>query len=104
MVGDRAGLHQHSSRPRRLRPAPEVVGQRLEDVFVVVHLGTSRILELNRTAARFWELLQQESDSARIERRMLAEFDVNEPQLRDEIDRLIPVLLAEKLVSVVDQR
>jgi hypothetical protein len=86
-----------------LRPAAEVVGQRLDDVFVVVHLGTSRILELNHTAGRFWELLQDESDSAAIERRLLAEFDVDEPQLRREIDRLVPALVAEELVDVVDQ-
>jgi hypothetical protein len=87
----------------RLVRSKDVVGQRLEDVHVVVHLGTSRILELNHTAGRFWELLEEESDPIAIGRRLQAEFDVDDVQLSDEVERLVSALAAEKLVSVVDR-
>ncbi len=78
-----------------------MVGQRLDDVLVVVHLETNRIHELNRTGARFWELLQDEPDIEQIEERLVEEFDVSRAELRAEIDRLIAELEAERLVTVL---
>ncbi|MGI8429752.1 MAG: PqqD family protein [Solirubrobacteraceae bacterium] len=89
------------ARVLRLAPSGEVVGQRLDDVLVVVHLETNRIHELNRTGARFWELLQDEPDVEQVERQMLAEFDVSEADLRAELDKLIGELVAERLVTVL---
>jgi len=85
----------------RVEPSADVVAQRLDEVLVVVHLQTNRIHELNRTGARFWELLQDESDVDQIEQRMLDEFDVSAAELRSEIDKLIAELEAERLVTVV---
>jgi hypothetical protein len=92
---------QGKTRARRVEPSSEVVGQRLEDAVVVVHLQTNRIHELNRTSARFWDLLQDESDVEKIERQMLEEFDVSKEELQAEIDELIGQLEAERLVTVV---
>jgi hypothetical protein len=80
-----------------------VVAQRLDDVLVVVQLETNRIHELNRTGTRFWELLQDEHDLERIERRLLEEFDVSEAELRAEIDKLVADLESEKLLIVVER-
>jgi Coenzyme PQQ synthesis protein D (PqqD) len=85
---------------RRLEPNADVIGQQLGDEVVLVHLKTNRIFELNRTGARFWSLLQEESDRARIEEAMRAEFDVSAQDLTNEIDHLISRLAAEDLVRV----
>jgi hypothetical protein len=89
-------------RARRVEPSGEVVGQKLGDQIVLVHLETSRIFELNRTGSRFWELLQADGERDTIEQALCAEFDVSEEQLSDEIDALIARLEAEKLVRVVE--
>jgi hypothetical protein len=91
-----------TQRVRRLEPSQDVVGQRLGDEVVLVSLQTNRIFELNRTGARFWELLQSESDRSRIEQRLMEEFEVSEDELSAEVDQLIKNLTDEELVRVLD--
>jgi hypothetical protein len=85
-----------------LRPSPDVVAQKLEESLVLVHLRTNRILEFNRTGARFWELLEEDGDRASIEEKMLAEFDVPKDQLSRELDELVNQLVEEGLVQAPD--
>jgi hypothetical protein len=91
-----------TQRVRRLEPSQDVVGQRLGDEVVLVSLETNRIFELNRTGARFWELLQSETDRGRIEAQLLDEFAVAEEELSAEVDRLIKSLDDEELVRILD--
>jgi hypothetical protein len=91
-----------TQRVRRLEPSQDVVGQRLGDEVVLVSLETNRIFELNRTGARFWELLLSESDRSRIEQRLVEEFEVSEEELSEEVDQLIKSLTDEELVRVLD--
>jgi coenzyme PQQ synthesis protein D (PqqD) len=91
-----------TQRARRLEPSQDVVGQRLGDEVVLVSLETNRIFELNRTGARFWELLQSESDRSRIEQRLLEEFEVSREELSSEVDQLVKSLTDEELVRVLD--
>ena len=91
-----------TQRVRRLEPSQDVVGQRLGDEVVLVSLQNNRIFELNRTGARFWELLQSESDRGRIEQRLMEEFEVSEEELSAEVDQLIKILTDEELVRVLD--
>ena len=91
-----------TQRVRRLEPSQDVVGQRLGDEVVLVSLETNRIFELNRTGARFWELLQSETDRRRIEEQLLEEFAVTEEELSAEVDRLIKSLDDEELVRILD--
>ena len=80
--------------------APNVVSRSLDGERVLVHLETSWIFTLNRTAARFWELLGEGLERREIERRMLAEFDVGEAELQGEIDRMVAELAAARLISI----
>jgi hypothetical protein len=98
----RDGPTQDPHRIRRLEPTEDVVGQRLGDEVVLVSLNTNRIFELNRTGGRFWELLQSENDRARIEQRLLEEFDVSQEELSAELDRLIKSLADEELVRILE--
>lgn len=91
-----------TQRVRRLEPSQDVVGQRLGDEVVLVSLETNRIFELNRTGARFWELLQSETDRGRIEAQLLEEFAVTDEELSAEVDRLIKSLDDEELVRILD--
>jgi hypothetical protein len=87
---------------RRLEPSQDVVGQRLGGEVVLVSLQTNRIFELNRTGARFWELMQSESDRGRIEQRLLEEFEISKDELSAEVDQLIQSLADEELVRILD--
>jgi hypothetical protein len=82
-----------------LRPQPDVVSRRLDEQTVLVNLRTNRIFELNRTGARFWELLGDESSESQIVEQLLGEFDVPQAQLEREVAALIESLLEEGLIS-----
>lgn len=82
-----------------MRPQPDVVSRRLDEQTVLVNLRTNRIFELNRTGARFWELLGDESSESQIVEQLLSEFDVPQAQLEREVAALIESLLEEGLIS-----
>ncbi|HEY3106521.1 MAG TPA: PqqD family protein [Gaiellaceae bacterium] len=84
----------------KLRPDADVVAQRLGDEIVMVHLRTNQIFVLNRTGARFWELLADGSDLEDAKAKLLAEFDVAEERLEQELEEFIALLSKEKLIDV----
>jgi hypothetical protein len=83
-----------------VKPDAEVVSQRLGEELVIVHLRTNQIFILNRTAARFWELLESGSAIASIEEVLLQEFNVNQDELKRELERFVDSLSSEELVNV----
>jgi hypothetical protein len=66
---------------------------------VLVQLKTNRIYSLNKTGARLWELLSSGCSREAIERQLLDEFDVDEAQLRQEVDTQLAELTQEGLLA-----
>lgn len=66
---------------------------------MLVNLRTNRIFELNRTGARFWELLGEESSESQLVAGLLEEFDVPQEELEREVRALIDSLLEEGLIG-----
>src|SRR5262245_48137962 len=83
-----------------VRPSPDVLSQRYDDSVVLLNLGTDRFFHLNRTGARFWELLGEGHNPAQIHETMSREFDIAGPQLAAEMTALIAELRAEDLLRV----
>jgi Coenzyme PQQ synthesis protein D (PqqD) len=85
-----------------LSPAPDVLARQLGDDVVLVHLGTNKIFSLNRTGARFWELLTSGRNRGQIEVQMRQEFDVSHEELSMEINTLLAALEVEGLVRQME--
>jgi hypothetical protein len=85
--------------PSSCRPSRDVVSTRVGDEVVLVHLITERILALNCTAARLWELLCAGASWVDIKQLMLGEFDVTETQLAAELEGLLASLRTEQLID-----
>jgi hypothetical protein len=66
---------------------------------VLVDLRTSRIFELNNTAARVWELLGASLTPSQIVRNLAREFSVDELALGRELSRLLGQLDREGLLE-----
>ncbi|HUS13544.1 MAG TPA: PqqD family protein [Chloroflexia bacterium] len=81
------------------RPHPDVVAQRMGDRVVLVHLRNNRIYELNRTGARYWELLAGGSSPQAIHSQLAAEFAVDSVTLAAEMDGLRNALAAGGLLT-----
>jgi len=85
-----------------LRHSPDVVSSRLGDAGVLVNLRTNRILELNVTGIRIWELIGDGQTVSAIGRLLQQEFDVAADELQREVSRLVADLLREGLVDASD--
>jgi len=84
----------------QLRPSPDVLSQRYDDSVVLLNLNTDRFFHLNRTGARFWELLGEQSNVTEIHEAMSREFDIAGTQLAAEMTALISELREQDLVKV----
>jgi hypothetical protein len=92
-------MPNHADEPRaRVRPHPDVVARRIGDDTVLVHLRRNQIYALNRTGARFWELIDEGSSWQETMERMLEEFDVTPTELEAEANALLDRLIREELV------
>ena len=85
----------------QLRPSPNVLSQRYDDSVVLLNLDTDRFFHLNRTGARFWELLGERSNLAEVYETMSREFDVEGTELEAQMTALITELREQDLVKVV---
>jgi hypothetical protein len=63
--------------PRTPRRVTHVVARRLRDAGVLVNLKTNDIFELNDTAMRVWELLDDPNAVSDIVMHLVREFDVD---------------------------
>ena len=92
---------ENANRPgSRFRVNPDTVANRIGNQVILVHLQTDRIFELNRTAARLWELISDGCDLPEIQSRLLQEFDVTESQLAGEIQALLASLEKEQFLEI----
>ena len=80
------------------RPDPDVLWRRLDDEVILMQLKTDRMFSLNRTGARFWELIVEGMPLGKISERLLHEFKVAPERLALEIDQLLKLLFAEQLL------
>ena len=82
-----------------LRPNPEVIAKRLDQVTVLVDISTSRIYELNETGTRIWELLGQGLNVEQIVQHLVSEFVVEDYQAAEELKTLLSQLRDQGLVA-----
>jgi hypothetical protein len=85
-----------------MRASQHVVAQQLGEGAVLIHLQTNQIYELNRTGLRIWELFTAGLDRAAIQSHLEEEFDVPSPRAAREIDSLLSMLEAERLIATSD--
>ena len=83
----------------RLRVNPAVTSQRFGDDAVLIDLRTNEIYEMNRTAARIWQLLGEGLDVDDIEGRLALEFEIEPAELRRQMESFLTTLLDAKLVE-----
>ena len=88
-----------SERTIIFKPNPNVIFRRLDGEIVLFHLDTDRFYELNGTAARFWELVNQGKDSAEIRNQLQTEYAVDAKELEGETAALVDSLRRENLIT-----
>jgi uncharacterized membrane protein YheB (UPF0754 family) len=82
-----------------IRMADEVIFRVLGDEAVILNLATSRYFGLNSVGTRLWQLIAEHGSEEKVIQAFLAEYEVEEKQLRQDLDDLIQQLRQKGLVQ-----
>ena len=86
----------------RIMISEEVVARDLAGEAILLDLATSTYFGLDAVGARIWRLLGEHRSSDAIVPLLLQEYEVDERQLRLDLDKLMRQLLAKRLLIAVD--
>ena len=86
----------------KLKISPEVHSQEVGGETVLLDLQSESYFGLDEVGTRIWQLLQQNGDLQSIFETILDEYDVEEEQLRRDLEELVEKLLEAGLVSIED--
>jgi Coenzyme PQQ synthesis protein D (PqqD) len=84
----------------RLIVADTTAWQVIEHQVVMLDFGGERYFRLDPVGSRMWELLVELGDLDDVRRRLLAEYEVDEAQLREDLDEFVTRLTDAGLVRV----
>jgi hypothetical protein len=76
----------------------EVVTQEIAGETVVLDLNSESYFGLDQIGTRLWQLLQQQKDFASVTEILLNEYDVEEKQLKKDLEKLLAELVDEGLI------
>jgi len=86
----------------RLTIPDDVVVRDLAGEAVLLHLGTGTYFGLDSVGTRIWHVLAEHRSTEAVVPLLLQEFDVDEHQLRLDLEALITQLLAQRLLIAAD--
>lgn len=82
----------------RLRVVDNVVFRNLAGESVLLNLDTGTYFGLDAVGTRLWNLVAEHGSTASAIQTLLAEYDVDEPRLKRDVETLIDQLLAKGLL------
>lgn len=83
-----------------VRMPDEVLFRILGDEAVILNLSTGTYFGLDSVGTRMWQLISEHESTEKVVEALLAEYDVEEKQLRRDLDDLIRELTDKGLVTV----
>ena len=86
----------------KLKISPEVHSQEVGGETVLLDLQSESYFGLDEVGTRIWQLLQQNGEVQSIFETILDEYNVEEVQLRRDLEELVEKLLEAGLVSIED--
>ena len=83
---------------RPLKPNPDVVFTVVDDEAILLEQTTGNYYGLNKVGTRMWSLLAEYGQLDKVYEQLLVEFDVEEAQLRKDLEALVAQLLEKGLL------
>jgi hypothetical protein len=84
---------------RQLKPNPDVIFTIVDDEAILLEQTTGKYYSLNQVGTRIWVLLEEYGQLEKIQELLLAEFEVEEEQLKEDLERLVSKLLENGLLT-----
>ncbi len=72
-----------------ITPSPEVISQEVSGETVLLDLQSENYFGLDEVGTRIWQLIKETNDLQAIFKTLLAEYDVSEERLRQDLDTLL---------------
>ena len=85
-----------------VRISEGAIAQEVNGETVILDLNSQQYFSLDKTGTRIWQLLQEKLNTREVYQEMRNEYEVDEEELRQDIDSLIASLVEEGLVSLAD--
>lgn len=85
--------------PARLTPSPDAMVRTVGDETVILDLASGKYFGLDPVGTRLWHLLAQGHGLDQACTELQGEYDVEEPRLRQDIEKLVGELLAHGLLK-----
>ena len=85
--------------PRHIEVMKDVFAQSMQGEMVLLSMTTSHYYGLDEVGTRAWQLIADHIDPQQLVQQLLAEFDVDEATLRNDLARLIEDLAAAGLIA-----
>jgi hypothetical protein len=89
----------HEARAETLRIPANVIAREIDGETVIVNLTSGNCFGLDRVGTRVWQLVTEMGSADRVLDAMLAEFDVDEKRLRQDLDQLLAQLRSRGLLE-----
>jgi len=84
----------------KLKISTDVLSQEVGGETVLLDLQSENYFGLDEVGTRFWLLLQEGNDLSQIVGQLQDEYDVQEQQLKQDLDDLIKKLVGAGLITV----
>jgi hypothetical protein len=88
---------------RTIRINPSTLHREIQGEGVLLQLDTGQYFGLDEMAERMWALMMEHGDLARVETKLLEEFDVEPDALAGDLDRFVNALIERQLVEVTSE-
>ena len=84
----------------RVRPNPNTLHRELHGEGVLLQLDTGEYFGLDEVGERMWVLMMEDGDLARVERRLLEEFEVEPQTLAADLAAFVDDLAQRRLIEL----
>ena len=83
---------------QRLVQSDDVLHQELSGETVLLNLKTEHYFGLDPVGTRIWQVVGETASAEAVVKQLLEEYDVEEPQLRSDVERLLSELATAGLL------
>ena len=88
------------SLPKKVQISDNVLFQQISGECVLLNMESEQYFGLDEVGARIWELLAEEEDTQKVLEQLLAEYEVDETTLKQDLSKLLSELETEKLITI----
>ena len=83
-------------------PSPDVISQEVSGETVLLDLESENYFGLDAVGTRIWQLIRDNGDLRTIYNTLLEEYEVEGPQLEDDLEALLTDACARGLITLRD--